>query len=172
MRIREMEDKKIVIAVNDLEVMAKTLPSMVEWVKKLRGKVSATLLYVANVSDMEAGIHALEDMKIKDLQLTKLAKDFTLHGIPAESKVTVGVPANEIVREARKKRAFAILMSTAGRGRLSNVLFGSTVEAVIRGTPCPVVVFKPRLLRFTEKIGAALSSRIKKLHTNAALNNG
>jgi len=35
-----------------------------------------------------------------------------------------------------------------------------------------VVVFKPRLLRFTEKIGIALSSKVKKLRINAALDNG
>jgi len=167
-----MSDKKIVIAVTGVKVMAKVLPSMVEWIEKLMGRVSATLLYTADVYDMEAAVPVLEDMRIKDVQLTKLTKEFTLHDITANPKVAVGVPANEIVREARKTGAFAILMSTAGKGRLSKVLFGSAVEAVIRRAPCPVVVFKPSLQRFTEKIGVAPSSRIKKLHTNAALNKG
>jgi nucleotide-binding universal stress UspA family protein len=160
---------EVIIAVTDLELTAKSLPSMVEWLSKLRGRLRVTLLYIEDACNSDAAIPILEDIRVKDAQLTKLAKEFSYHGIAARAKVKVGVPTDEIIREARAKGAFAILMSAVARSGISRMLFSNTVEDVIRRSPCPVVVFKPRLLKFTEKIGMALSSRIKKLRANTAL---
>jgi nucleotide-binding universal stress UspA family protein len=164
-----MADKNVVIAVTDVGVLRKALPSMVEWTNKLTGNVKATLLYVAEVHDMEAATPVLEDMRIKKAQLRELAEEFAQHGIEAKIKLKAGRLAREIVREARETGAFAILMSTDGRAGLSRVLAASVIEEVIRRAPCPVVVFKPKLLRFTDKIALTLSSRIKKLSASAAL---
>jgi nucleotide-binding universal stress UspA family protein len=165
-----MEDKNIIIGVTDLELTTKTLPNMVEWLRKLSGRLRVTLLYVEDACGTEAAIPVLEDIRAKDAELMKLAKEFEIYGIPARTRVKVGVPADEIIREARSKGAFAILMSALARSGISRVLFSSVVEDVIRRSPCPVVVFKPRLLRFTERIGVALSSRINKLRGSATLN--
>lgn len=165
-----MGDKNIIIAVTDLELATKTLPNMIEWLRRLSGRLHVTLLYVEDACGTEAAIPVLEDMRVKDAKLTKLAREFTSQGIPARAKVRVGVPTDEIIREARSKGAFAILMSAMARGGISRVLFTNAVEDVIRRSPCPVVVFKPRLLRFTERIGVALSSRINKLRGSATLN--
>ncbi|WP_456475436.1 universal stress protein [Candidatus Pyrohabitans sp.] len=163
-----MADKNVVIAVTDVGVLNKTLPSMVEWMKKLSGNVRATLLYVAEVNDMEAATPVLEEMRIKEAQLRELAEEFEQHGVEARPKLKAGRVASEIVQEARKVGAFAILMSTNGRSGFSRVLAGSMIEEVIRRASCPVVVFKPRLLKFTDKIALILSSKIKKLSASAA----
>ncbi len=164
-----MTYKNVVIAVTDIRVLRKALPNMVEWMNKLTGDVKATLLYVAEVSDMEAATPVLEDMRIKEVQLRELAEEFAQHGIRAKFKLKAGSLSREIVREARETGAFAILMSTDGRAGLSRMLTASVIEEVIKRAPCPVVVFKPKLLRFTDKIALTLSSRIKKLSASAAL---
>lgn len=163
-----MADKNVVIAVTDAGVLSKALPSMVEWMKKLNGNVKATLLYVAEVNDLEAATPVLEEMRIKEAQLRELAEEFEQYGVEVKPKLKAGRVASEIVHEARKVGAFAILTSTNGRSGLSRVLAGSMIEEVIRRAPCPVVVFKPRLLKFTDKIALILSSKIKKLSASAA----
>ena len=53
--------------------------------------------------------------------------------------VTVGTPADEILRSARKHRADLIVMGTRGMGRLKQLLLGTTAESVLRSTRIPVL---------------------------------
>ena len=56
-----------------------------------------------------------------------------------------GDPAKEIIASAVEWDADLVVMGTHGRGRLGTFLLGSTAEAVIRGSPCPVAtVAHPR----------------------------
>jgi nucleotide-binding universal stress UspA family protein len=154
--------KKVVVPVTDIGMFRKTLPHMVEWMDKLSGAVEATLLYVADTRDVEAATPLLEDMRIKRAQLDELAEELERYGIRTKIKLKAGDAAKEIVKEA-KGGAFAILVSTDGRG-LSRILSAKAMEEVIRGAPCPVVVFKPRLLKFTDRLALSLS-RIRRLST-------
>jgi nucleotide-binding universal stress UspA family protein len=64
----------------------------------------------------------------------------------AEEFLSEGEAARQIVRAAETWHADLIVMGTHGRGRLSQFLVGSTAEAVIRMSRCPVlsVAHEPR----------------------------
>ncbi len=54
-----------------------------------------------------------------------------------------GTPFLEIIRYAKRNDIDMIVATTHGRTGLSRVLFGSTVEKIVRKTPCPVMVVRP-----------------------------
>jgi len=57
--------------------------------------------------------------------------------------VVHGEAAAEIVRVAREREVDLIVIASHGRTGLGRILFGSTAEAVVRHSPCPVLVVKP-----------------------------
>lgn len=57
-------------------------------------------------------------------------------------KLTMGDPATEIVRIAEEEKADMIILGTHGRTGMSRLLMGSVAEAVVRRSPCPVLVYR------------------------------
>ena len=53
--------------------------------------------------------------------------------------VLVGRPAREITEYASRQHAQLIIMTTHGYSGIRHVLLGSTTEAVLRQSPCPVL---------------------------------
>ena len=66
-----------------------------------------------------------------------------LDGVPVESLVRFGEPAEEILREAGAFGADLIAVTTAGRSGISRVALGSVAEAVFRKAAVAVVLFHP-----------------------------
>jgi nucleotide-binding universal stress UspA family protein len=71
------------------------------------------------------------------------AVEARLGGVPAQCVVRYGEPAEEILREAEAFGADLIAVSTAGRGGIRRVAFGSVAEAVFRKAAVAVVLFHP-----------------------------
>lgn len=63
-------------------------------------------------------------------------------GLPLETRVTVGVPDDAIVRLARELEADLIILGSHGRSGFARLLLGSVAERVIGTAPCPVLVVK------------------------------
>ena len=61
-------------------------------------------------------------------------------GIPAETVLREGDPAEEILRAAGIVHADLIVMGTRGRGRVAQALMGSVASAVIHKARCPVLI--------------------------------
>lgn len=53
--------------------------------------------------------------------------------------IAIGVPADEILRSARRHHAALVVVGTRGMGRTARVLLGSTADAVLRRTRVPVL---------------------------------
>jgi universal stress protein A len=88
------------------------------------------------VRDAERRIEAYVETELRDL------------GERAIGKVKVGTPFVEIIRYAREVEAKLIVMSTHGHSGLKHVLLGSTTEAVVRKSDCPVLSIRSPDLRF------------------------
>jgi nucleotide-binding universal stress UspA family protein len=65
-------------------------------------------------------------------------------GVRAQSVLVEGVPATEIVREARKSRANVIVLGTHGRGGFSRFFVGSVAQRVLQFAPCMVLTVRSR----------------------------
>lgn len=61
-----------------------------------------------------------------------------------EAHVWYGAPATAIVEVARTEKVDLIVMATHGRGGLERLVLGSVADAVLRGTPVPVLVVRPQ----------------------------
>ena len=111
--------------------------------------------------DLEAAVHVLSvaDSSIatgagyagdspsirKRLRETAEARATTLEveagerGLEATTAVREGIPANEIVEYAEENDIDAIVIGTAGRGRVARAIVGSVADKVVRTTTVPVV---------------------------------
>ena len=65
-----------------------------------------------------------------------------------EARIIPGLPANEVVKTARKDKVDLIVMGTQGHGALRRLMVGSVTDKVLRSCSCPVLVVqeqkKPR----------------------------
>ncbi len=60
--------------------------------------------------------------------------------VEVETALRDGVfPAPEILAVAKEWKADVIILGTRGRGRLEELVLGSTADAVMRRSPCPVI---------------------------------
>jgi len=76
----------------------------------------------------------------------KSLSDFSLKyfegKIEHESILAKGDAYREILKTADEKQVDVIIMGTHGRSGLDHLIFGSTVERVLRGAACPVLTVK------------------------------
>ena len=59
---------------------------------------------------------------------------------PSEIFMREGVASAEIIEAAKTWKADLVILGSHNRGRLSRLILGSTAEAVVRGSYCPVLV--------------------------------
>lgn len=76
-------------------------------------------------------------------ELPKIAECEECAGLDVQELIVHGEAAAEIVRVAKEKSIDLIVVSSHGRTGLGRMLFGSTAEAVVRHSSCPVLVVKP-----------------------------
>jgi universal stress protein A len=62
--------------------------------------------------------------------------------VRAQAIFAEGLPADAILRAARRTRADLIVMGTHGRSGLSRVFLGSVAERVVRESRCPVLTVR------------------------------
>jgi len=76
--------------------------------------------------------------------LDGLIREAEERGVAAESKLTQGVPYDQIVKTAENVNADLVVMATHGRTGMRHVLLGSVAERVVRLAPCPVLTVRSR----------------------------
>jgi nucleotide-binding universal stress UspA family protein len=64
------------------------------------------------------------------------------HKVAWRSVWTIGYPAAEIVKLARKEKAQLIVMGTRGRSTLGRVFMGSVAQEVVSASKVPVLLVK------------------------------
>jgi len=72
----------------------------------------------------------------------RLEKEAAGCGVAVESRVVVGHPAEQILRQAEDSHADLIVMGRRGMTRATRWILGSVSERVLRYAPCPVTVVK------------------------------
>lgn len=100
----------------------------------------------------------LQDLVVKEYQsqLKKFIAPVKKEGIRVSSKVVVGTPFLEIVREVIVEKHDLVMMTAEGKGGLKERLFGSTSLHLMRKCPCPVWVMKPTKRKQFLRIMAAV----------------
>ena len=84
-------------------------------------------------------VHVLAAMRRAADDLFDAARAQFPAAVPVQRLLREGDPAKEIVASAVEWEADLVVMGTHGRGRLAAFVLGSTADAVIRSSPCPVL---------------------------------
>lgn len=76
--------------------------------------------------------------------LDTLAATARARRLRVQTSIVNGYAAEEILRVARARRVYAIVMGTHGRSGLKRLLAGSVATRVMAGASCPVVTVRRR----------------------------
>ena len=84
-----------------------------------------------------------QDLAVKaEALLAPLAAELDNAGIPYQTVIRHGLPVETIVKASKEMDAEAIVMFSDGPDDLTDRLFGSITEHVLRNTPLPVLVVR------------------------------
>lgn len=99
-------------------------------------------IYPADFSFGQVGFPNIEEelRKRGTEELQSLVLNEVKGRVPAEATVRTGKPFYEIYEFAREKEIDLIIIASHGHTGVEHILFGSTVEKVVRKSPCPVLV--------------------------------
>jgi nucleotide-binding universal stress UspA family protein len=81
-------------------------------------------------------------------KLKKLIRPAVAKKLRVQFWVRDGKPFAEIIRAAKDTNADLIVMSSHGRGRLAELLLGSTTDRVVQKAPCSVLVVREKQREF------------------------
>ncbi len=93
------------------------------------------------VAGVFASLPSGNEFEIENEQLQKIQPPDP--AVACQRRFLVGAPADEIVQCATKESVDMIVIGTHGRTGLLRLLMGSVAEAVLRNSPCPVMIVKP-----------------------------
>lgn len=83
-----------------------------------------------------------EEMRLDRAYLESVRGRFAAQGIPAETQLLWGEPADEIVKLAEASGVDLIAMSTHGHRFLADLVYGSTANKVRHTVDIPVLLLK------------------------------
>lgn len=145
--------EKILIATDGSKHSERAASKGLEVAKLTGGRVTA--LYVADMGRYILPVDAsysisgeiiesmrgsvLEEGKAAVMRVEEMAKEA---GVPFESKIIEGNPANDIIKFAEEGRADLIAIGGIGRTGLEKFLMGSVAEKVVRNSKVPVLVVR------------------------------
>lgn len=87
----------------------------------------------------ERGHAAIEEMTEEaEKRLKALTEELSIY--PVERKVVAGEPYREILSFAKNEDIDLIIIGARGLGLIKGVILGSVTEAVLRSSPCPVLI--------------------------------
>jgi nucleotide-binding universal stress UspA family protein len=75
-------------------------------------------------------------------RLESLAVEARADGVDVDAITAAGAPYEEILRLAVARKADLIVLGATGRGAVDRMLFGSTIDHVVRQASCPVLTVR------------------------------
>ncbi|MGQ9545742.1 MAG: universal stress protein [Dehalococcoidia bacterium] len=79
--------------------------------------------------------------------LAKIKAQLSKEGLNVKAKVLTGRPADTIADFAQREKVDLIVVATHGRSGITRWLFGSVADRLVRSSPAPVLVIRPRGFR-------------------------
>lgn len=107
-----------------------TVMSVLEFQPGMNPEYPVNQLYLGEL--MKQATRALVDLKSRVAQ----------RGITVQTRITNGIPSQEILAAAEADDVELIVVGTRGKTGLEHVVLGSTAERIIRTAPCPVLAVR------------------------------
>jgi nucleotide-binding universal stress UspA family protein len=135
---------RLVVGYDGSERSASCTPTVIDLAHTLQATVALfEVVPPALLASMEEGV--LPD-PIRDRFVSQLRSA----GVDADRTVRYGHAAEKPVASALQLDATYVIVATHGRTGLARIALGSIAMRVVRLSPCPVVVVRPRQLALTE----------------------
>lgn len=99
--------------------------------------LNAVRLFGADKEDLERKLQATGEEAVRDLK--RMADNA---GVPVETVVTTGVPANSIIELAKERGVDMIVMGGHGQSGVTKFIIGSVVKNVLYRATVPVLVVR------------------------------
>jgi manganese transport protein len=87
-----------------------------------------------------------EEIKADRAYLEKAAARLTAAGLRVSTRLALGNPPDEILREAQSEKCDLIAMTTHGHRLIADLFHGSTIDAVRHRTRIPILVVRAERL--------------------------
>jgi len=112
----------------------------------------------SSLTTLPLTLEELQDIVVKERlnQLEKLVKKAHKKGIRVSTKVLIGTPFLEIIRDVLHNHYDLVIKSAENKSTASKLLFGSTDLNLMRKCPCPVWVIKSSKRKLNARILAAV----------------
>lgn len=107
-----------------------TVMSVLEFPPGMNPDYPVNRLYLGEL--MKQTTKALVEMKSRVMD----------RGIAVHTRITNGIPSQEVLAAAEADDVDLIVVGTRGKTGLEHVLLGSTAERIIRAAPCPVLAVR------------------------------
>jgi universal stress protein A len=122
--------------------------AIIEHVKQL-AKLAHSRLVLLHVADGWAARTYGPDAVSREIAedtayLEKVRAEFESIGIPAQSELAYGEPADEIIKWVQKKGCDLVAMSTHGHRFLADVFLGTTATRVQHNISAPVLLLRAK----------------------------
>jgi nucleotide-binding universal stress UspA family protein len=93
-------------------------------------------------SDIVTHSMSMEPPDLKDIksQLEQVATPLRDNGLDVETVVRVGIPADEIMKQAKAIHAIMVILGSHGHGVILQAILGSVVTEVLHHSDIPVTV--------------------------------
>jgi len=93
-------------------------------------------------SDIVTHSMSMESQDLKDIksQLEQVATPLRDNGLDVETVVRVGIPADEIMKQAKAIDAIMVILGSHGHGVILQAILGSVVTEVLHHSDIPVTV--------------------------------
>ena len=126
-------------------------PKVVEYAAQMATQSDSRLVILhvvelAPIRDPESDIvthsMSMESQDLKDIksQLEQVATPLRDNGLDVETVVRVGIPADEIMKQAKAIDAIMVILGSHGHGVILQAILGSVVTEVLHHSDIPVTV--------------------------------
>jgi nucleotide-binding universal stress UspA family protein len=140
----------ILVPLDGSELAEEVLPSVEDLASRLHAEVYFVQVVEPRVDPSTIGIEAgimfqrgEEGTSEAERYLSGIADAWAARGFDVKWEVLHGSPARSIAIFARTKKSSMIAMSTHGRSGLSQLVFGSVANQVLREAGVPVMMVRP-----------------------------
>lgn len=116
-------------------------------------------------SGWEEKIFTLKLIEKAKKQMAKLVEDPKLDGVKVKQELRVGSPYHGMNKIITEKKVDLVVMGTAGRSDLEQMIIGSNTEKVVRTANCPVLTMhnKPASKDFKEIVYATSMDKAEEI---------
>ena len=141
---------KILVPLDGSELSERALQPAVHIAKKVYAEIVLLRVMVLDLATIGGGmsphnyelrqLYERNDRLEAESYLQTIETEWHGAGVVMHARVATGAPPEMILQAAEESGADLIVMSTHGRTGLNRLLYGSVAEAVLRGTPLPVLL--------------------------------